>query len=216
MHTLIVYANPEATSFTRALVDAAVAEIAKLGNTVEISDLFAEGFNPVAGRHDFTTVADAVRFHYQTEQGKAAAEGGFAGDLRREQDRLHRADLVIFAFPLWWGGPPAVLKGWLERVLAYGVAYVDGARFDTGLFKQKRGLLCVVTGGTQERFSDTGVYGPIEKVLWPMQRLALEYMGLQVADPFVAYAAPRVGEKEREAYLEAWSRRVVETQRQAL
>lgn len=216
MHTLIVYANPEPTSFTRALVEAAEAEIHKAGNTVEISDLFADGFNPVAGRHDFSTVADPVRFHYQTEQGKAATDSGFAVDLQREQDRLRRADLIIFAFPLWWGGPPAILKGWLERVLAYGFAYVDGARFDTGHFKQKHGLLCVVTGGTSERFSDTGVYGPIEKVLWPMQRLALEYMGLQVSEPFVAYAAPRIGENERVAYLDAWSRRVAETQRKTL
>lgn len=215
MHTLIVYANPEPTSFTRALVDAAAAEILKTGNTVEISDLFAEGFDPVAGRHDFITVANPVRFHYQTEQGKAAINNGFVADLQREQDRLRRADLIIFAFPLWWGGPPAILKGWLERVLAYGFAYVDGARFDTGHFRRKRGLLCVVTGGTPERFSDTGVYGPIEKVLWPMQRLTLAYMGLQVSEPFVAYAASRVGEDEREAYLAAWSRRVAEMQGQA-
>lgn len=84
--------------------------ILEAGNTVEVSDLFAEGFDPTAGRHDFTTVADPSRFHYQTEQDKAAAEDGFAADLRREQDRLSRADLVIFAFPLWWGGLPAILK----------------------------------------------------------------------------------------------------------
>ena len=212
MHALIVYANPEPGSFTGALVRAAEAEIRAAGNTVETSDLFAQAFDPVAGRHDFTTVADGARFHYQTEQGHAAAEGGFADDLRREQDRLCRADLVIFAFPLWWGGPPAILKGWLDRVLAYGFAYADGARFDSGLLKGKRGLLCVVTGGTPERFSEGGVYGPIDKVLWPMQHLALEYMGMRVSEPFVAYAAPRVSEGEREGYLKAWSRRIAEMQ----
>ncbi|WP_342362332.1 NAD(P)H-dependent oxidoreductase [Terrarubrum flagellatum] len=212
MHALIVYAHMEPTSFTAALKDKAVETIEAVGHSVEVSDLYGSGFNPVAGRHDFTSVADASRFHYQNEQAKAAEQKAFADELKREQDRVSRADLIMFAFPLWWGGPPAILKGWLERVLAYGFAYVDGARFDSGLFKDKRGLFCVATGGTPQRFSDEGVYGPIEKVLWPVQRLALEYMGMKVFEPFVAYGAPRVDDAARKAYLEAWGERV----RQAL
>lgn len=208
MHALIVYAHMEPTSFTAALKNAAVEAIEAAGHTVEISDLYASGFNPVAGRHDFMSVADPARFHYQSEQLKAAGDKMFTTELAREQDRLRRADLLILAFPLWWGGPPAILKGWLERVLAYGFAYVDGARFENGLFKDKRGLFCVVTGGTPQRFTEEGVYGPIEKVLWPVQRLALEYMGMKVFEPFVAYAAPRVDDAARGAYLEAWKARV--------
>lgn len=208
MHVLIVHAHMEPASFTAALKDAAVEAIVAAGHSVEVSDLYGQGFDPVAGRHDFTSCADPGRFHYQTEQGKAVAERTFAADLAREQDRVRRADAIIFAFPLWWGGPPAILKGWIDRVLAYGFAYVDGARFDTGHFKGKRGLLCVSTGGTPERFSEAGVFGPIEKVLWPLQHLTLEYMGLTVAPPFVAYGAPRVDAARRAAYLEEWRARV--------
>lgn len=211
MRALIVYAHPEPTSFTAALKERAVAALMSEGWEVDVSDLHAENFNPVAGRHDFAgEPADGTRFHYQTEQGKAAAEDGFAPDLAREQARVARADLLVFLFPLWWGGPPAIVKGWLERVLAYGFAYVDGARFESGFFRNKRGLIGVVTGGTPQRFSETGVYGPIEKVLWPMQRLALEYMGLRVFPPFVAYAAPRVDAQQREIYLDAFAQRVRE------
>jgi len=209
MRALIVYANPEPTSFTAALKDRAAATLTSDGWQVEVSDLHGENFNPVAGRHDFTgEPADAARFHYQTEQAKAARGNSFAPDLAREQARVAQADLLIFLFPLWWGGPPAIVKGWLERVLAYGFAYVDGARFDSGFFRDKRGLIGVVTGGTPQRFSEEGVYGPIEKVLWPMQRLALEYMGLKVLPPFVAYAAPRVDAAARAAYLDAFAERV--------
>jgi NAD(P)H dehydrogenase (quinone) len=208
MHVLIVQAHMEPTSFTAALTAAAVAEIAARGHTSEVSDLYAQNFNPVAGRHDTTSVADPARFHYQTEQLHAAANGTFAPDLAREQDRVRRADLIVFAFPLWWGGPPAILKGWIDRVLACGFAYVDGARFDTGHFKGKRGILCVTTGGTPARFTEDGVYGPIDKVLWPLQRLVLAYMGLDVAAPFVAYAAPRVTPAERAAYLAEWRARL--------
>lgn len=204
MHALVVHAHPEPTSFSAALTNAAREEIARLGHTAEVSDLYAEGFDPVAGRRDFLSVADPQRFHYQTEQALAARTGQFSPDIAREQERVRRADLLILQFPLWWGGPPAILKGWIDRVLAYGVAYEDGARFDSGFFKGRRGLLCVTTGGTSQRFSPEGVYGDIGQVLWPLQRLTLEYMGLTVAPPFVAYGAPRVGEAERRAYLDAW------------
>ena len=138
MHVLIVYAHPEPTSFSAALKDRAVDALTGAGHAVEVSDLYAEEFNPVAGRHDFTSTADPERFHYQTEQEFAARSGTFADDIRREQERVEGADLLVLQFPLWWGGPPAILKGWCERVLAYGFGYVDGRRFDSGLFKGRR------------------------------------------------------------------------------
>ena len=59
-------------------------------------------------------------------------------------------------------------------------------------------------------FRPEDVYGNIDQVLWPVRRLALEYMGYDVEEPFVSYAAPRVADAEREAYLRAWCERVVE------
>jgi NAD(P)H dehydrogenase (quinone) len=210
MHALFVYAHPEPTSFTAALKDAGAAALREAGHTVEVSDLYGENFNPVAGRHDFRTVADAARFHYQTEQGHAHVRHGFAPDLAREQQRFLKADLVVWLFPIWWGGMPAIMKGWFDRVLAFGFAYADGKRYDTGFFPDKRGLLCLSTGGTRERFSDEGVYGDIKTVLWPPQRLMLEYLGMKALDPFVAYGAPRVDAEQRAAYLARWRARLIE------
>jgi NAD(P)H dehydrogenase (quinone) len=210
MHALLVYAHPEPTSFTGALKDAAADALRGAGHTVEISDLYAEGFNPVAGRHDFATVCDPARFHYQTEQGHAHATGSFSPEIAREQQRFLKADLTVWLYPIWWGGVPAILKGWFERVLAYGFAYTDGRRYDSGFFPNKSGLLCLTTGGTEQRFSATGVYGTIEQVLWPTQRLMVEYMGIKALAPFVAYAAPRVDQAKREEYLQALRTRVLE------
>jgi len=210
MHVLILYAHPEPTSFCAALKEVAVEAIRAAGHTVTVSDLYAEGFNPVAGRHDFLAAADAARFHYQTEQGHAAATGGFAPDIAREQARFAEADLVITVFPLWWSGVPAILKGWFDRVMAYGVAYVDGARFAKGLFPMKRGLVCVSTGGTPERFSAGDVYGPIDEILAPVTKFVFGYMGMTALPPFVAYASPRVDEARRQAYLSEWRARVTE------
>lgn len=208
MQVLIVYAHPEPTSFCAALRDRAVETVEAAGHVATVSDLHAERFDPVAGRHDFTTIADPDRFHYQTEQLHAARHGGFSDEIRREQDRVRQADLFIFIYPIWWGGPPAIFKGWLERVLAYGFAYEDGQRFETGFFRGRRGLIGLSTGGTRERFSREGVYGDIDQVMWPTRRLALEYMGLEVEPPYVCYAAPRVSQAEREAYLSGWGEAV--------
>jgi len=209
LHALLVYAHPEPTSFTAALKDAGVEALESAGHSVEVSDLYGEKFDPVAGRHDFTDVADAKRFHYQTEQGYAAESDGFAPDIAREQARFLKADLVVWLFPIWWGGMPAIMKGWFDRVLAFGFAYADGRRFDTGFFPDKRGMLCLSTGGTQERFSTTGVYGDIHTVLWPAQRLMLDYLGMRALEPFVAYGAPRVDDEIRKAYLQQWRARLL-------
>ncbi len=208
MHTLLVYAHPEPQSFTHALLEQAKRTLAETGHSFEVSDLYGEAFNPVAGRHDFMTVADSESFAYQKEQALAAQCQGFAADIEREQQRVGRAELTIFFFPLWWGAPPAILKGWFDRVMAFGFAYVDGTRFETGLFKGKRAMACVVTGGTAKRFSEGGTYGAMSQVLWPFQHCALEYLGQECLDPFVAYAAPRIEEAARHRYLAEWNQRL--------
>lgn len=206
---LIVTAHPEPQSFNHALTARAAGALQAAGHRVLLSDLYAEGFDPAGGRGDFIGAADPARFHYQREQTHACRHGTFAADIAREMARVEAADLLILQFPLWWGGPPAMLKGWVERVLAYGFAYVDGARFDTGLFRGRRAVLSVTTGGTPARFAEDGVYGPIEQVLRPIRRLALEYMGFEVAPSFVSYAAPRISPADRTALLDDWAAQVL-------
>jgi NAD(P)H dehydrogenase (quinone) len=206
---LVVYAHPEPTSFAGGLKDAAVKALTAAGHQVEVSDLYAEGFNPVAGRHDFKGVSDPSCFHYQSEQLHASQSNGFAADLAREQDRLMRADLIVFIFPLWWGGLPAIVKGWFDRVCAYGVAYADGKRYDGGYFVGRRALLALTTGGTAARFSE-GSYGEMSQVLHSVQRCTLEYLGLEALKPFVAYAAPRVDASVRAQYLREFEARVLD------
>jgi len=202
---LFVLAHPEPTSFNHGLVDVASSALTGAGHTVLISDLYADGFRPDLGRHDMTSVADPARFHIQAEQANAVRKGAFAPDIQREQERVAAADILVLQFPLWWGSPPAMLKGWLERVLSYGFGYVDGRRFDTGLFKGRRAMLSVTTGGTPQRFSDEGSYGPIENILMPTRRLLLAYMGYETAEPFIAYGVPRTDDADRKRLLEQFA-----------
>ena len=211
MNILIVYAHPEPASFNAAMCARARDALMQAGHEVVVSDLYAEGFNPVAGRHDFLSVADPQVFHYQTEQAHAARHGTFAPDIAREQRRVADADLLILQFPLWWGGVPAILKGWGERVFSYGFGYADGLRFDTGVFRGRRAMVSLTSGGTTARFGAGAAYGELERqVLWQIQHLGLEYMGYELEPPFVAYGAPRVNDAGRAAYLNALEERVLQ------
>ena len=211
VQVLIVLAHPEPQSFNAALCRRArTALTARGGHAVTVSDLCAEGFDPVAGWHDFTAAADPGRLHYQAEQAHAARTGGFAARHRARTGPGPEADLLILQFPLWWGGVPAILKGWFERVLAYGFAYADGLRFDRGVFRGRRAMVSMTTGGPPARFGDGSRVRRVERqVLWQVQHLTLEYMGFAVEPPFVAYAAPRIGDDGRAAYLDDLARRVI-------
>lgn len=204
MHILFVVAHPEPNSFTGALLEKAKAVAAEAGASFEVSDLYAEKFDPVLGRGDFSTVWNRDYFSVQDEQAAAERSDAFSDDISREQTRVAKANMIVFLFPLWWGGPPAVVKGWFDRVMSYGFAYMDGARYERGLFRGRHTMLCIPTGGTADRFTDAGTYGSIERVLWPLKHCALAYIGLTQLDDFIAYATPRVDAAQRAAYLEAW------------
>jgi NAD(P)H dehydrogenase (quinone) len=211
MKALIVLAHPEPTSFNAALAARGVAALRAAGHEVTISDLVAQGFDPRAGRHDFTGAADAARFSYQNEQAHAVRSGGFSDEIAREQERVADADLLVFQFPLWWGGVPAVLKGWIERVMAYGFAYADGLRYEKGVFRGRRAMVSMTTGGLLQRFGRGAAYGELEdQVLWQVQHLVLEYMGYTLERPFVAYGASRVDAAGRAAYLDEFADRLLE------
>lgn len=201
MNILAVYCHPEPQSFTHAMLDVAQRTAAQSGHTMDVIDLYARPPAPPAGRGDFSALSDPDLFHYQTEQRIACEQGTFSADIAQDQVLVAKADLLLLLFPLWWGGPPALLKSWFEKVMAYGFAYVDGARFETALFAGKLALCAITTGGTAARFSEDGTYGSIEKVLWPLHHCQLRYLGYAVEPPFVAYAAPRVTPEDRAAML---------------
>ncbi|WP_439815737.1 NAD(P)H-dependent oxidoreductase [Zavarzinia sp. CC-PAN008] len=108
LHALVVLAHPDADSFSRAAADQVAAGLAAAGHTSELADLAAEGFDPR------TSAADLR--HYR---GDAAAPA----DVAAEHGRIDRADGLVFVFPIYWWSLPALLKGWVDRVLTNGFAY---------------------------------------------------------------------------------------------
>lgn len=211
MNVLIVYAHPEPKSFNGAMKDLAVETLAAAGHEVVVSDLYAMGFNPVAGQDDLTgEPTNPEFFSLQREQTAAYESGRTAPDIAAEMEKLKRADLVIFQFPVWWFGMPAMLKGWADRVFARGFAYLPGRKYDTGMFKGKLAMVAATTGTSADTYAPDGIDGDILTVLWPVHNGLLRYAGFDVLPPFVAYMPGRVGDDGRKAYLDAYRKRLAE------
>jgi NAD(P)H dehydrogenase (quinone) len=211
MNIFIVYAHPEPKSFNGAMKDIAVETLQNAGHEVVVSDLYAMQFNAIVGVDDFKGErANADFLSIATEQNKAYETGTLATDIVAEQEKFQRADLVIFQFPVWWFGMPAIMNGWADRVFVRGFAYIPGRKYDTGMFHGKIVIVAATTGTSADTYAPDGIDGDILTVLWPLHSGLLRYSGFDVLPPFVAYMPGRVGQTGREAYLEAYGKRLLD------
>ena len=208
MNILIVYAHPEPTSFNGAMKDLAVEVLTAGGHAVEVSDLYAMGWNAVAGPTDINGPTDPARFSLAREQTVAMENGTIAADIAAEQDKLARADMVIFQFPVWWFGMPAIMKGWADRVFARGFAYLPGRKYDTGMFKGKLAMVAATTGTSADTYASDGIDGDILTVLWPIHNGLLKYTGFDVLPTYVAYMPGREDDAARARQLAAYKARL--------
>lgn len=209
MNILIVYTHPEPTSFNGAMKDLAVETLAAQGHEVELSDLYAMGWNAVAGPADIDGPhSQTSRFSLPHEQTVAMENGTIAADIAAEQAKLTRADMVILQFPVWWFGMPAILKGWADRVFARGFAYLPGRKYDTGMFKGKLAMVAATTGTSADTYAPDGIDGDILTVLWPIHNGLLKYTGFDVLPPYVAYMPGREEEATRARQLADYANRL--------
>ncbi|KAK2143221.1 hypothetical protein LSH36_863g00036 [Paralvinella palmiformis] len=166
-NVFIVYAHPELKSLNGAILDATTEVLKSRGHTVTVSDLYRMGFNPLLGRKDLTVDPknpDVFQWLYEITQ--ASVDGHITDDIRSEQAKLDAADLVIFQFPFYWMGLPAILKGWFDRVMHPGYATeLPFKTFDLGRFKGKQAMFSITCGGTKEVYSDRGLMGDINVIL---------------------------------------------------
>lgn len=103
---LVIYCHPRNDSFTAAIRDTVLSELSKVKAEVRITDLYAENFSPA--------MSEDEHIHY---------ESGRNDHVETHATNIAWADTLIFVYPTWWYGPPAMLKGWLDRALLPGLAF---------------------------------------------------------------------------------------------
>lgn len=151
MNISVILAHPDPGSFNHAIADAAVAELRRNGHVVSFHDLYREGFDPLLTAAELSSNAvlpEAVAAHCR----EIAEAGG-----------------IVIVHPDWWGQPPAVLKGWIDRVLRPGVAYKflegdSGEGIPVGLLKAGAAIVFNTSNTPAKR--EAAVFGDPLDGLW--------------------------------------------------
>jgi NAD(P)H dehydrogenase (quinone) len=208
MKIFVLHAHPEPQSFSAALKSTAVEELVHQGHEVQVSDLYGMRFNPVASVEDFGSRANENYCTYALEQRHGVHTGTIAPDIKDELEKLLWCDLLILNFPLFWFSTPAILKGWIDRVLVSGSVYGGKRFYDRGGLRGKRALISITLGGQEHMFGDRGIHGPLEGMLRHLLQGTLAYTGLQVLEPFIGWHIPYVSQDARRLVLENWRLRL--------
>lgn len=200
MNVLVVYAHPEPRSLNGSIKNFIVQRLEHAGHTVQVSDLYAMQWKSALDPQDNRSPTLGARFDPSLDSQQAFVNGTQSIDIEQEQNKLLWADTVILQFPLWWYSMPAILKGWVDRVYAYGFAYGVGEHSDThwgdrfgqGLLAGKRAMLVVTAGGWASHYEPRGINGPINDILFPIQHGILFYPGFDVLPPHVIYRTGKI------------------------
>ncbi|KZF08551.1 MAG: NAD(P)H-dependent oxidoreductase [Rhodococcus sp. (in: high G+C Gram-positive bacteria)] len=212
MNILWVFAHPEPRSLNGSLRDAAATHLTSCGHTVEQSDLYRMGWNPVVDAADYGHDRTR-RLHVATASSDALRNGTLAADIADEHEKLRHADAVVLQFPLWWFSMPAILKGWVDRVFVegfgYGIRHDSGIhasggtrRYGDGLMAGRRALIVTSMGGSEHTVSGRGINGSLDELLFPIQHGLFWYTGMSVLPPVLVPSADRI---TAEGYAEAES-----------
>lgn len=108
-HALVVLAHPRSDSLTAAMAARAHDHLAATGHSVDLLDLFAEGFDPLLRPEDEPDWDDPTKT--------------YSPEVRAHMARIAAADVIVVVFPVWWYALPAIAKGWVDRVWNRGFAY---------------------------------------------------------------------------------------------
>ena len=132
MNVLIVYCHPSSNSFTYQVKEAFIKGLEKSGHTYIVSDLYAQGFNPVMSEEEYL------------REGFYRLDDKVAPDIVKEQEKIDQSDVIVFIYPDFWTASPAMLEGWFQRVWTYGFAYGENRKMKT----LEKAIFLITMGGS--------------------------------------------------------------------
>jgi NAD(P)H dehydrogenase (quinone) len=151
MNILVILAHPAKESFNHSIASVAVAALQKNGYKVYFHDLYAEMFDPILNSSEIPQ------------------KGIITSDIENHCNELISCDGLVIIHPNWWGQPPAILKGWIDRVIRPGVAYKfqdgdSGEGIPVGLLKAKTAIIFNTSNTSEKREND--IFGDPLELIW--------------------------------------------------
>lgn len=176
MKVLIIYAHPTTTSFNHALLEAFSEGLKKAGHEYQMADLYRDHFNPVI---DFAEMENLPE------------------DVKVYQENIKWADMLVFIYPTFWFRPPAMLEGFIDRVMSKDFAFRYEKSRPVGLLKGKGAIVVETYGGPgwYYRF----IFG---RKPWKIFKATLKFCGLRIKAHQPCYYVPFGTDKMRKKYLE--------------
>ncbi|MCE5264272.1 MAG: NAD(P)H-dependent oxidoreductase [Deltaproteobacteria bacterium] len=151
MRITVILAHPDPGSFNHAIARTAVEELCRARHTVSFHDLYAEGFDPLL------------------PAGEIPAKAPLPPQIAAHCREIAAADGIVIVHPNWWGEPPAILKGWIDRVIRPGVAYNflegdSGEGVPAGLLRAKTAVVFNTSNTPAER--ERCAFGDPLELIW--------------------------------------------------
>lgn len=151
MQISLILAHPDPKSFNHAIAHVAAEQLTRNGHRVFFHDLHAEGFDPLLPASEFPEGAN------------------LPGEIELHCREISAADGIVIVHPNWWGQPPGILKGWVDRVIRPGVAYrfLEGDKGEgvpAGLLKAKAAVVFNTSNTNAER--EMAAFGDPLETLW--------------------------------------------------
>jgi len=141
MKNLIIYAHPNPASLNHFFKQTVLESLENSAQEIIIRDLNDINFNPVLSLDDMS----------------GQRMGQVAEDVQKEQDFISWADRIIFIYPIWWTGMPAIMKGYIDRVFSYGFAYRYDQGIQKGLLAGKKAVIINSHGKSNAEYEESGM-----------------------------------------------------------
>jgi NAD(P)H dehydrogenase (quinone) len=183
MNTLIILAHPCEDSFNAAICNEIKEYLTNKNYEVKIRDLYKLKFNPVLTEDNHTKF-------YQNNLPK---------EIQQEQNEISWAENLVFIYPTWWCGMPAMVKGYFDRVFTNGFAFRFSKGEVDGLLKGKKATIFQTTSQTEEFMKPNQLVSSMETAL---DVGIFDYCGIDVLTHKFFFSVPHVDKETRERMLE--------------
>lgn len=188
MKHLIIYAHPNENSLNHHLLQTVIESLETEKNEIVVRDLNKINFNPI--------------FSLEDMQGQRMGE--VSDDVKTEQDFIAWAEHITFIYPIWWTGMPAIMKGYIDRVFSYGIAYRYDQGVQKGLLTGKQTVIINTHGKSNEEYERIGM----DKALsLTSDKGIFTYCGFEINQHFFFDKADKVNSQD----LEIWKEQIRNT-----
>ncbi len=182
MNQLIILCNPKEDSFCEALAHRAEKTSKKKGIQTILHNIYKIKFNPVLSSEDLL----------------AFEKKNFPIDIKKEHELITWADILTFIFPIYWAGMPALMKGYIERVICKNFAYCYTDYGIKGLLTNKKAILLNPFGNTNEYYEVSDMFKALNRTI---DKGIFQFCGIKILDHRYFGSIHKTDQNIRKSYL---------------